>query len=102
MKSEVVKIGKFLNEELWKHGIKNPPHKVKVTATKNDKGEVFAEKFGALDLKEKKEAKEKKSDKEAEPEKAAQPKNEAIKPEPIKAKETTEKKQPRKKAAKPQ
>ncbi|MBW3013949.1 50S ribosomal protein L31e [Candidatus Woesearchaeota archaeon] len=29
-----VKIGPKLNHELWKHGIKNPPHHVKVTAVK--------------------------------------------------------------------
>ena len=45
MKSEDVKLSKELNEKLWKHGIKNPPHHVKVTVTKNDKGEVRAELF---------------------------------------------------------
>ena len=30
-----VKIDKFLNEFIWKHGIKNPPHKVKVRAVKD-------------------------------------------------------------------
>jgi ribosomal protein L31E len=36
MKVEVsdVKVGPKLNHELWKHGIKNPPHHVKVTAVK--------------------------------------------------------------------
>ena len=47
MKSEDVKIGKFLNEELWKNGIKNPPHHIKITAKKNEKGVVFAELDGA-------------------------------------------------------
>ncbi len=46
MKSENVKLGKELNEELWKHGIRNPPHHVKVTATKDEKGIVKAELFG--------------------------------------------------------
>ena len=46
MKSENVKLGKELNEEIWKHGIKNPPHHVKVTVTKNNDGEVKAELFG--------------------------------------------------------
>ncbi|MBI2666237.1 60S ribosomal protein L31 [Candidatus Woesearchaeota archaeon] len=49
MKSEEVKLGKKLNEALWQRGITNPPHKVKVTATKNEKGEVFAELFGVQD-----------------------------------------------------
>lgn len=46
MKSEDVKLGKALNENLWKHGIRNPPHKVKVSVTKDDKGVVRAELFG--------------------------------------------------------
>lgn len=45
MKSDNIKIGKALNEELWKNGIKNPPHHVKVTAIK-DKDNVLVEKFG--------------------------------------------------------
>ena len=27
MKSEDVRLGKYINEEIWKHGIKNPPGK---------------------------------------------------------------------------
>lgn len=46
MKSANVKLGKELNYELWKHGIKNPPHHVKVSATKDEQGEVKAELFG--------------------------------------------------------
>jgi len=34
-KSENVKIGKYLNEKLWKNGPKNPPSKVKVNITKD-------------------------------------------------------------------
>ena len=34
MKSDNVKIGKHLNEKVWKHGIKNPPSKIEVTAKK--------------------------------------------------------------------
>lgn len=47
MKSDDVKIGKYLNKELWKHGIKNPPHHVQLEATKDDKGVVRAELVGA-------------------------------------------------------
>jgi large subunit ribosomal protein L31e len=36
MKSENIKIGKRLNELVWKHGIKNPPHHVTVVAKKYD------------------------------------------------------------------
>lgn len=46
MKTEVVKISKEINEKLWEHGIKNPPHHIKVMVTKNDKGEAMAELFG--------------------------------------------------------
>ena len=31
---ENVKVGRFLNEQLWHRGIKNPPHKVKVKVIK--------------------------------------------------------------------
>ncbi len=47
MKAEDVKVGKYLNLELWKRGIKNPPHHIKVNATKDDKGLVKAELVGA-------------------------------------------------------
>ena len=46
MKSEEVKLGKEINELLWQHGIKNPPHHVKVTATRDEKGVVHAELYG--------------------------------------------------------
>jgi len=46
MKSEDIKIGKEVNEFLWKHGIKNPPHHVKIEVTKDEKGVVKAELFG--------------------------------------------------------
>lgn len=39
-------IGKNLNEELWKHGIKNPPHHVKINVIKEDDGTVKAELIG--------------------------------------------------------
>ena len=48
MKSENVLLSKELNEEMWKHGIKNPPHHVKVKATKDDKGVVKAELLAEL------------------------------------------------------
>ncbi len=65
MKSTDVKIGKYLNEELWKHGIRNPPHHLKVIATKDDKGVVRAELAGAPAEKEEK-TKEKKAKKSKE------------------------------------
>ncbi len=47
MKSEEVQLSIELNEAMWKHGIKNPPHHVKVKAVKDDKGVVKADLFGA-------------------------------------------------------
>ena len=46
MKSEDVRIGKDVNEKIWQHGIRNPPHHVKITARKDEKGVVYAELFG--------------------------------------------------------
>lgn len=54
-----VKLSKELNEHVWKHGIKNPPHHVKVNVSKDEKGIVTAELFGV-----KKEIEEKKAVKE--------------------------------------
>lgn len=36
MKAEKIRMGMHLNEHLWKHGIKNPPHHVKVHVIKED------------------------------------------------------------------
>ena len=46
MKSDNIKLGKYVNEELWKHGIKNPPHHVKVNVVKED-DKVTVELIGA-------------------------------------------------------
>ena len=47
MKSDDVRLGKYLNLELWKHGIKNPPHHVKVECKKDDKDVTRVEIVGA-------------------------------------------------------
>ena len=47
MKSDNVRLGASVNQELWKHGIKNPPHHVKVSVKKDAEGVVTAELFGA-------------------------------------------------------
>ncbi|MBI3051157.1 60S ribosomal protein L31 [Candidatus Woesearchaeota archaeon] len=47
MKAETIIIGGHLNRKIWERGIKSPPHHVKVTAVKDDKGVVTAELFGA-------------------------------------------------------
>ena len=46
MKTQDVRLGVNLNMEVWKDGIKNPPHHIKVNATKNDDGVCKAELFG--------------------------------------------------------
>jgi len=47
LRSDNVKLSPRLNEEMWKHGIKNPPHHIKVNVTKDDSGLVQADLFGA-------------------------------------------------------
>lgn len=47
MKSDNIKLGKYLNLKVWEHGMKNPPHKVKVKVEKYDDGLVKAELVGA-------------------------------------------------------
>jgi large subunit ribosomal protein L31e len=46
MKSDNIRIGRFANEIIWQHGIRNPPHHVQVHAVKDDKGVVTAELVG--------------------------------------------------------
>jgi len=58
---EMVKLGPKLNEEIWKHGMKNPPSRVKVTVVKDDKNLVTAELFG-FEMPKKKEEKKKKEE----------------------------------------
>lgn len=59
MKADKVKIGKYANLELWKHGIKNPPHHIKVNCTKDEEGLVNVELVGAPEEKPKEEPKKK-------------------------------------------
>ncbi|MBW2989749.1 60S ribosomal protein L31 [Candidatus Woesearchaeota archaeon] len=68
MKADIVKIGKYANLELWKHGGKNPPHHIRVTCIKDEEGVVKAELVGAPEEKPKAEPKkkEKKSEKDVE------------------------------------
>ena len=42
-KSEDIKIGKYLNQRIWKNGPKNPPSKVKINVTKDKENLVTAE-----------------------------------------------------------
>lgn len=43
MKSDDVSISKYANQHIWKDGIKNPPHHIKIKAIKDDKGKVTVE-----------------------------------------------------------
>lgn len=59
MKTDDVLIGPKLNLKIWEHGIKNPPHHVKVTAVKDEKEDVVRVELSGFEFK-KKETKEKK------------------------------------------
>ena len=48
IKSENVLVGTSINKEVWKHGIRNPPSRIKLTAIKDEKGVVKAELFGVV------------------------------------------------------
>lgn len=74
MKSEKVKISRRLNLELWKHGMRNPPHHIKITVRKDDEGVVHAELFGFVEKpKEAKRAKKKKREEKLEETKKKKP-----------------------------
>ena len=62
MKSNDISLGHYLNLQIWRHGAKNPPHKVKVNATKDDKGKVIVELAGAPKKEPKMEVKKKTKD----------------------------------------
>ncbi len=47
MKSDKIKIGRYANLNIWKDGIRNPPHHIKVVAKKDEEGIVIAEIEGA-------------------------------------------------------
>ena len=59
MKSEDIKLSKEINEAMWKHGLRNPPHHLKVTVKKDEKGVVHAELFGVVKKEKPAEKKEK-------------------------------------------
>lgn len=66
-KMENIKIGKYLNLILWSHGIKNPPSRVKVNVTKDEKGIVKVEMVGAPKEEKKEEPKKTEKKEEAKP-----------------------------------
>ena len=91
MKSDNVILGKYVNQQLWKNGIKNPPHHVKINASKDEKGRVSVE-LVDLPSKAKRELEEqKKVDKKKEGKEAEKKKEEDAK-KAIEAKKKEEKK----------
>jgi ribosomal protein L31E len=86
MKSDNVKLGKYLNEYIWNHGGSNPPHHIKVNVTKDSEGMVIAELEGApkpeiKEEKPKKGVEKKAEEKKEEASKKEEPKDEEKKPE---------------------
>jgi len=65
MKAKEIKVGKYLNLGLWKHGAKNPPHHIKVNCKKDEDDLVTIELVGAPEEKPK-EPKKKEEEKEEE------------------------------------
>ncbi|MBD3354553.1 hypothetical protein GF361_01050 [Candidatus Woesearchaeota archaeon] len=92
MKSDNIKIGKYLNEHIWKHGIKNPPHHVKVVAKKDSEGVVDVELEGAP-VEEKEESKKGKKSKEKKKEEKKDKKEEKSKKKESKKGKTEKKKE---------
>ncbi len=117
MKSDNIKLGNNINRKIWEHGIKNPPHHIKVTAVKDDSGLVKAELFGfsVADVAkkpvktEKAEAKEEakaevveaKAEKKEEAVAKAEKKEETVEAKAEVKEEKTEEKKPKPKTAKP-
>lgn len=97
MKSKNVVIGRYLNLNVWNHGAKNPPHKVKVNVAKDDKGKVVVELFGAPKEEPKAEEKKKEAKKA---EKAVKEAEFAEKPEQKLEKEVEERKEEKAEEAK--
>ncbi len=93
MKSDNIKIGKYLNEAIWQRGMRNPPHHIKINAIKDDKGLVKAELIGKpiKEVAKKPEAKEEKK-KETKPAEKNEEKKEEAKAEEKNVKEKKEEK----------
>ena len=114
MKSEEILLGKNLNDAIWVHGIRNPPHKLKIVAKKDDEGVVRAELFGYeyKDYKRAQKAEESsglmgklkgvmgKEEKNAEKEEAPEAKKEERKKEATKKESSAKKEEPEKAAKK--
>lgn len=85
-----IKIGKAMNEYVWDHGIKNPPHHIKVIVIKDKDGKVSAELVGvAVEKKDAKKAKPAKAEEKTEEKKPEVKEAEIVseeKPKPVKPK----------------
>lgn len=84
-----LKIGKMANLDIWKHGIKNPPHHLQVKVTKDSDGTVRAELVGFEYKDEKKVEKKEKGKVEAIKEKLMG-KSKVVKKEEPKKEETSQ------------
>ncbi len=58
LKVEIVKIDNTVNQQIWKNGIKNPPHHIKVIAKKTDDTTAVVEPVNPPKKREKKKVKE--------------------------------------------
>lgn len=94
MKSDDIKLGRYLNDMIWKDGAKKPPHHVEVIAKKDDQGVVFVEMKGAPVKKKKEESK--KDDKKSEVKEAKETSAKETKPEVKEAEVVEEKKETKK------
>lgn len=79
-----VYIGMKLNNHLWNHGIKNPPHHVKVSVVKEDDNIVKAELFGHKYAHKKKDTDKPDEKKNKSDEKATKPEVKDTKPATVK------------------
>ncbi|MEM0231457.1 MAG: 50S ribosomal protein L31e [Candidatus Woesearchaeota archaeon] len=89
VEDDKIKLGRFLNEQVWTNGIRNPPHHVKVIASKDKDGIVKVEIVGAPS--EKKEEKSKKEKKKSESKQESEEREES--------KEKSETSEPKKRSA---
>jgi large subunit ribosomal protein L31e len=78
MKADIkeVKIGKWINNELWRRGIRKPAAKIKVKVSKDEKGTVRAELFELPEFAKKIEAKLKEKESKSKKEKKEEKKEE--------------------------
>lgn len=99
MKSDNVKLGKNINLEIWKNGIKNPPHHIKVNAVKDDDGIVKAELQG-FEYKEMTKEEREKAEKEKKKEKPKEEEKTGEKKEEVKVEKEEIKEEPKKEETK--